>query len=529
MIKELNFFAKKHLPFIIVLGLLYIFGKGVFQLISLVITLYYWRENKWWVALLVTLPLYSIGIFISQQDFIPFPAPILGIISFVLSAIHLFPFLIDRLFYHKMPKTLGLLILPSLANISNLLLSGGPTGSMGYIANQLVDIKWLMQLTSIVGIFGIGFLMYLAATVLVHLIQSLKKGKIDKAVALISLILLSTIFFFGHYRINSGNEYLKNAKKVSVATIANEIGPFGESLYEAYTGEKIKIEKELPQTSPIIVEIQSALSYFKDNQEDESYSKVWKALDRQFESLMNDARRAVNKGAKIIVVAEAEVIVPKNKEKDYIDRVKQFSKVNQIYFFLGMGSLLPNVKYPANPTIENKIIVIDDQGEIQDVYLKNVPVKGIDPSVPGNGRMRILETQHGRLSYAICYDTDFPNLMRQVGKLNADILLVPAGDWKEISPYHTKTTNIRSIENGFAQVRAVRGGLSSAVDAFGNYLATDDYFHDNNHLMVVDIPIKSKATFFTKVGDLSSWFSLIILGLTVAYFIVNWFREKTSQ
>jgi apolipoprotein N-acyltransferase len=476
------------------------------------------------------LPLTVVTTFIANQGFIPFPPPILAIVSIILSLIYLLPFLLDRIVHKKLPWLLQLFFLPSLANILNLYLSKGPMGSMGYIANNLVDIKWLMQWTSVVGIFGIGFLMYLCATVIVQLITSYKQGIFDKRLFAITSIALAMIVIFGFYRLNQGKKYLIDSKSVRVAAITNEQTPLGEALYESYTGVKKVIDREMSQSDPINQTIQVAMMDFKDHADEKKYANVVTVINDQFDNLMAQAQKAADMGAKIIVVSEAEVVTVKDDEENFIKAAQRFAGENQVYFFLGMGSLIPDAIFPESPYVENKIVVIDGKGIIRDTYFKNIPVEGIDPSVPGNGKMRILETPHGRLSYAICYDTDFPDLMRQVGQLEADLLLVPTGDWKDISPYHTKTTNIRSIENGFAQVRAVSGGLSSAVDPYGNYLASDDYFEDLDHLMIADVPMKAKATYYTKFGDLSSYLSCIIIILSLTTVLYNYFLNiKKTQ
>ncbi len=477
----------------------------------------------------IMLPLTVVTTFIANQGFIPFPPPVLAIISIIISLIYLLPFLLDRLVYKSLPLPLQLLFLPAVANIFNLYLSKGPTGSMGYIANHLVDIKWLMQWTSIVGIFGIGFLMYLCATIVVHLITSYREGIFDKRLFAISAITLAIMMFYGYYRIGQGEEYLNDSKSVRVATITNEQTPFGEALYKSYTGTYKAIDREMTQSDPINLTVQTAMMDFKDNADDQKYSEVRAVIDDLFDNMMAQAGEAVKNGAKIIVVSEAEVVTTKDNEEKYITAVQKFAKENQVYFFLGMGSLIPDAVFPPSPFVENKIIVIDDQGNIRDTYFKNIPVPGIDPSVAGNGKMRILETPYGRLSFAICYDTDFPDLMRQVGQLEADLLLVPTGDWKAITPYHTKATNIRSIENGFAQVRAVSAGLSSAVDAYGNYLASDDFFEDFDHLMIADVLIKSKATFYTKFGDLTSFLSSFIIIIALVTMIYRYFFSKRKK
>lgn len=516
-----------HLAFILVLGMLGLYAKGPVYLLLLVLLLFYWRSNRWWVSLVITLPLFVITTFISQQGFIPYPPPVLAGISLLLSIIFLLPFLLDRVWYQKLPPVLQCLLLPSLANLFNLYLSQGPTGAMGYIANHLVEWAWLMQWAAFIGIFGIGFLMYLTATVVFHIWQKAISGKKPYRLAAGLVAVMLVLFFGGQYRLQSGTDQLKNAATVKVATLTAEHTPVSKAFYEAHTGKVVDIPRDMDQSDPVNLALQVALMDFKDNANTSQYAPVWEALELHFQQVMGEAERAVAQGAKMIVFSEGLFITTLGRQGEIIREAKAFSARHEVYLFVSIGALIPDVQFPENPVIENKIVVIGPSGEVLDTYFKNVPVPDIDPSVPGDGQMRAIDTPYGRVAYAICYDTDFPDLMRQVGKLKADLLVVPTGDWKAISPYHTRATNIRSIENGFSQVRAVSGGLSSAVDAYGRYLATDDYFADQDHLMIAEVPMHAVSTCYTFWGEVSTYCSFMILIIGAGRAMWRW-RYRTA-
>ena len=87
--------------------------------------------------------------------------------------------------------------------------------------------------------------------------------------------------------------------------------------------------------------------------------------------------------------------------------------------------------------IENKVVLIDSNGEINFEYKKAKPVPG-ERVVRGDGKVPVHDTPFGRVAAVICFDMDFPTLIRQAGNAAADILLVPARDWKAIDPMHTR-------------------------------------------------------------------------------------------
>jgi apolipoprotein N-acyltransferase len=73
--------------------------------------------------------------------------------------------------------------------------------------------------------------------------------------------------------------------------------------------------------------------------------------------------------------------------------------------------------------------------------------------------MPALNTNYGKIAAAICYDGDFPNFIRSAGKNKAEIMFLPANDWKEIDPIHTHMAITRAVENGFSLVRPGRSGV----------------------------------------------------------------------
>ena len=133
--------------------------------------------------------------------------------------------------------------------------------------------------------------------------------------------------------------------------------------------------------------------------------------------------------------------------------------------------------------------------------------------VRGDGVIHFSDTPFGRVASVICFDMDFPGLIRQAGAARVDLMLVPSRDWKAISPYHTHMAVFRAIENGFSMVRSAGSGLSAAVDYQGRVLSSKNFFTSAKKIMYADVPTKGVATIYTKIGDLFAW--LCIGGFTI--------------
>ena len=169
------------------------------------------------------------------------------------------------------------------------------------------------------------------------------------------------------------------------------------------------------------------------------------------------------------------------------------------------------------PRLENKAVLVDPSGCSVYSYIKKNPVPGWEAriSTKSDGRMPVRDSEYGRLSSAICFDMDFPHFLRQVGKLGADILLVPASDWEAIKDLHHQMAEFRAIENGVSLVRATRWGISTAVDAFGRTSAATDSFSASQDVMVAQVPLRGIPTLYAKLGDWFVWLCLAgLAGMT---------------
>ncbi len=119
---------------------------------------------------------------------------------------------------------------------------------------------------------------------------------------------------------------------------------------------------------------------------------------------------------------------------------------------------------------------------------------GMSPGTP----LRVFETALGRLAIAICYDCEFPLLVRAQAEAGAEVVLVPSCT-ERISGYHRVRTGCmaRALENTIATVQSPTVGdapWSPAIDhnrgAAGIYVPSEQGVCDDGVLVagVVDQP-----------------------------------------
>ena len=165
------------------------------------------------------------------------------------------------------------------------------------------------------------------------------------------------------------------------------------------------------------------------------------------------------------------------------------------------------------------------EGQVAWEYFKARPVPGFKAvySVKDDGRLRRIDTPYGRISALICADADYPQLVAQAGRLNADIVVCAANDWAEISPWHSRMASFRSIKQGFNQIRAASNAVSETYDYQGHRLAAVDDALTDNKSIVAYVPTKGVHTIYSVLGD---WFAWLCLAGLLVLVLLSLIRSK---
>lgn len=413
---------------------------------------------------------------------IPVPSAGLSVVvTFGVSAILFSPFVVDRLVAHRLRGFSSTLVFPtSWVAMEYLNASLSPYATMGAVAYTQFDNLALLQIVSITGIYGVTFLIgWFAATVNWAWEHQFNWSRLRSG-SVLYISVLAIVFAFGSTRLAIFPSMAETVRIASVTVERNrqdtpglrEGGVFGSSI------DPDRIE--------------DLRTYMLD----------------QFDELFALTRREAEAGAKLVFWAEMSGLVFSDDEPQIIARGQAMARDEGIYLLMALWTVTT-----GESKAENKVVAIDPTGEILTTYFKAQPVPG-EPSVAGDGVVPVLGTPFGRVAMTICYDMDFPALIRQAGHKDVDIMIVPARDWKEIDPFHTHMALVRGIENGMAVVRQVHTGWSAAADHQGNLLAAMDHFTTlGDRVMVAQVPRHGVTTLYGKVGNVFAWACLVALGL----------------
>ena len=138
-----------------------------------------------------------------------------------------------------------------------------------------------------------------------------------------------------------------------------------------------------------------------------------------------------------------------------------------------------------------------------------------------------MDTPYGKISAVICWDADFPNVMKQAGEQGVDLLFVPSNDWKGVKDIHAGMAAFRAVENGMSIYRQTGSGVSLVTDAYGRTIRRVDSFETEpagnfTSLQTVVTPVGSVNTLYPVIGDAVGNVMLVLLvGLLIGLVVTR--------
>jgi apolipoprotein N-acyltransferase len=153
----------------------------------------------------------------------------------------------------------------------------------------------------------------------------------------------------------------------------------------------------------------------KSTNEDMVVLEPWTAAANN--DLLARAECEMQAGARIVFWGEGNARIFKEDEAALVACGGELAAKYHVY--LGMALGVSN--RGRTPPLENKLVLIQPNGQVAWEYNKAHPVPGPDTrkQVPGDGKLRVLDSPYGRLSSIICFDGDFPQIAGASGSLKS--------------------------------------------------------------------------------------------------------------
>ncbi len=396
------------------------------------------------------------------------------------------PYIIDRLLTRRLSGLRASLVFPAAWAATEYVLSRGPYATWGSAAYSQYGSLAFLQILSVTGMWGITFLIGWFAAVCNWLWEEGLDSTRARAGAWLCVGAIAVVTLLGGVRMAL---FPPSSQTARVASIS-----------------KRKVEPELSDA------VSERMFEGKATSEDMDAIQRWSTAMQ--DDLLSRAEREMQSGAKVVFWGEANAPVLKEGEAAFVARGGDMAAKYHVYLGMALGVWNKS----QTPSLENKLVLIQPNGQVAWEYNKARPVPGPEAvmQVPGDGKLRALDTPYGRLSSIICFDGDFPQLLAQAGALRADVMLDPSNDWRAIDPWHTQMASFRAIEQGFNLIRQTSGGLSAAFDYQGRRLAAMDHYQTTDYAMVSQVPTRGIRTIYSRLGDGFAWLCLAgLAGLTV--------------
>lgn len=147
--------------------------------------------------------------------------------------------------------------------------------------------------------------------------------------------------------------------------------------------------------------------------------------------------------------------------------------------------------------------------------------------VPGHD-IKVLPAAGHRLGVFICYESAFPDLVRQFSKKGADVLVNLSNDayfgHSEAREQHLLLARMRAVENRRYLIRSTNDGITAVINPAGQIVQRLPMYQE------VAAPMRfgvvENTTFYSRHGD---WFAWSCLTVGVGLGLYNVFRRRAAQ
>lgn len=409
---------------------------------------------------------------VTQRGIIPMATEEFAIAGCIAALIGFLPYWIYRRVSERSDSFWITFTFPAMIVFIEYLLVQGPFGSWGSMATTQYRNTALIQLLSVGGTSSLVFLIcWVGAVIDWAWKHSFDWGK-TRTYIIATVVLLASVLGMGWWRQSLP---LDPERVVRVGGVVAE-------------------DKAFQQDSIIaLVRAVRMGASMTDSQRNAYIEDFNKRAERFFLRSQN----AAQDGAQIVYWSEAALVMLKEDEPALLKRAATFAEKQQVYLGLAYACILSQKK---GPFLENKLVLFSPKGLIINEYQKNLIPPG-EPSVPGTVGPALLETDLGAISQVICFDTDFPSLMRKPGAAGAGIVFAPSNDWKDAAEPHLSVAALRSVENGYSLVRITSSGISAVVDPRGKVLFEKNSYDERLCDFVVDVPLGNGRSFYSWFGD----------------------------
>jgi apolipoprotein N-acyltransferase len=377
---------------------------------------------------------------------------------------------------------------------------------------------WLIQITSLTGVYGLSFLIVMVNAVLTEVIPLVRAKS------------------WSEFRLVSAGLRLD---MIVVATFLL----CGSLIYGAW------VVSDVPADEGIRVTVVQG-NIAQNQKWDPTYR------DRILDRYMALSRNAAAGHPKLIVWPETAVPGDVQHTPLLLKELGGLARESGSYLLVGTAA---SAKFAEKKLAEkeyNNLVLISPDGTISGEYQKQIlvpfgeyaPLKGIVrwSEAVATPRQDILAGDQstlftmGSLSFGatLCWENVFPDLFRKFVKAGARLMVNATNEalfGDTTAPYQLLAMSVfRAAENRVAVVRSTNTGISAFIDPYGRII--DELKGSDGRRVFVEgaltgtVPLSHGQTFYTRYGEVFAFGQIGIAVLTILYsFLIHWRKELVYQ
>lgn len=328
-----------------------------------------------------------------------------------------------------------------------------PHGTFGHLAYSQMDVLPVLQVAAIAGLWGVGFLVWMPASILAALTAPVvdRRGRVLATVT--GTLVLSLSLGYGAWRLHDDEA----AASLRVALVT--IGGSGDAEADLDTPDG-----------------QRMLSLY-----------------------VTEIDRLAEDGADIVVAPESALLLRSHA----VEILQTLSTRHDIRILIGAED-------HSDPQRKHNAALVFEPGAVEPVaYFKQHLIPGFEARyTPGDTRTMLAGAP--RIGVAICKDLDFTSTGLAYGRRDAQLLLVPAWDFDADAWLHGRMATMRGVEGGFAMARTARDGHLTLSDDRGRVIAETSSAGDLSAVTLLgELPLRETRTLYSRWGDAFGWLCLL--------------------
>ena len=302
---------------------------------------------------ILVFPALMLAHYLADFGVAPFPAPVLLVLCAYQSLQQLAIYGADAWVSRRTDRFYATLFFPSFAvglEFLNTVYGGGIWWS---VANSQFRLTWLTQVASVTGIWGISFLVYWTASVVVWVIGRRTQDKRKVGLGVYGGV-LAVVLVAGWIRYSGRAD---EDRRVKVAGVTVPLVRMYETFCSDYNGQHIVINPRASVTDPVMRLVGQAEVSYIESADTVRFRHAVAAIRAVNDSLFALSQLAVDRGARIVSWSEGNGIGWKAEEGSLVQRGQRFAARNNVYLLMTLCLVHPGKITPGRKYLENEAVL----------------------------------------------------------------------------------------------------------------------------------------------------------------------------